>query len=94
MDQFQILKIAIRTFNFFIDKGYHDFSSSSGFTFTFFLTKPVDIEINIIVVVIQAHKRGFVAQPTLAKDLRYKAITTSKVAVKYRLFSIKEHVVV
>ena len=31
------------------------------YTFNFYLPKPVDIELKIIVVVIQAHKRGFVA---------------------------------
>ena len=39
------------------------------FLVTLFLTSPINMEVTIIVMVIQAHKRGWVAQPTLAKDL-------------------------
>ena len=40
-----------------------------GYTFIACLTKPVDIELGIIVVVIPGNERGCVALPTLAKDL-------------------------
>ena len=39
------------------------------YTVTFCLTKAVDMELKIKVVVILANKRGCVAQPTLAKNL-------------------------
>ena len=53
-------KVAIGTL-FLLIKGIMIFSSSPGYTFTFCLTKPVDIDLKIIFVVIQAHQRGFVA---------------------------------
>ena len=34
---------------------------TTGYTFTFHLSRPVDIEVKIIVLVIQAYKRGSVA---------------------------------
>ena len=60
MDQFQISEKLQLEHLLFIDKGYHEICFP-GYTFTFCLTKPVDIELIIIVVVIQAHERGFVA---------------------------------
>ena len=39
--------------------------------YLYFLTKPVDMELKLIVAVIQAHKRGCMAWPTHAKHLRW-----------------------
>ena len=74
MDQFQISENLKLEHLLFIDKGYHEFSLVKkvgvsrmrdfilpGYTFNFCLTKPVDLELKIIVVVIEAHEKGFVA---------------------------------
>ena len=58
-DQFQILEKLLSEQLLFIDKGYNE-KVIPGYTFTFCLTKPVDKEVKIIVVVIQTHKRGCV----------------------------------
>ena len=60
MDQFQTSEKLQLEHLLFIDKGFHELFSHC-YTFTFCLTKPVDIELKNIVVVIQAHERSFVA---------------------------------
>ena len=57
MYQFQILERLLLKHLLFIDKGYNDFFPPA-ITFNFYLPKPVDIELKVIVVVIQAHIRA------------------------------------
>ena len=62
MDQFPISEKLQLEHLLLIDKGYHA-NFIPGYTYTFFLTKPVDKEFNNIGVVVQAHKRGYVVNP-------------------------------
>ena len=52
----------------FIDKDYHE-KYIPWYTFTFYLTKTVDMVLTLLVVVIQANEKGCMAQPTLTKYL-------------------------
>ena len=68
MYQFQISEMLQLVHLLLNEKGYHD-KCIPDYTFIFCLTKPVDKELKVILSVIQAHERCFVAFPSCELQL-------------------------